>query len=186
MKKQPQIQINLINYKLEKKMSRQSMLLEWSVYLLVGLLIVGGIFLFNRSLHGKIEALNQENKVLQAELKAISVDTSTIGNNQKIVAAIKTRSLLVNSLLKQQKDYVPVYDELGQLNDSGIIFSNIDVQNGVVNVQGYANNHAKLVALLQTLRDSELFGDPANLQLSTAEDTREISFTMQMGLQEVK
>lgn len=162
------------------------MLLEWGIYLLAGLLVIGGIFLYNQALEKKIEALNQENKTLQAELKQTTVQTSAMQTTQKISAAVKTRSLLVNSLLKLQKDYVLVFDELGQLNGSGILISNIDVQNDTVNVRGYASSHGKLIALLQSLRDSEYFSDPANLQLSTDKDTGEISFSMQMSLEEGK
>ncbi|NLV20719.1 MAG: PilN domain-containing protein [Syntrophomonadaceae bacterium] len=186
MNSQPEIQINLINYKLEQKISRQTMLLEWGIYLLAGLLVIGGIFLYNQALEKKIEALNQENKVLQAELKQTTVETSAMQTTQKISAAVKTRSLLVNSLLKLQKDYVLVFDELGQLNGSGILISNIDVQNDTVNVKGYASSHRNLINLLQSLRGSEYFSDPANLQLSTNKDTGEISFNMQMSLEEGK
>lgn len=183
MNSQPEIQINLINYKLEQKITRKSMFLEWGIYLLIGLLLMGGIFVYNHTLQKQIAALNKENDSLQAELKQTTVQATATQNTKKIEAAIKTRSLVVNSLLKMQNNYLPVFDELGNLNGSGVLFTSIDVQNNTVNAKGYAANHAKLIALLQALQDSEYFSDPANLQISTDEDTREISFSMQMSLE---
>jgi hypothetical protein len=60
------------------------------------------------------------------------------------------------------------------------------VQNDKVNVRGYASGHRQLIELLQSLQDSEYFSVPANLQMSTNEDTGEISFSMQMSLEEGK
>ncbi len=186
MNGQPEIQINLINYKLEKKFTRKSMVMEWGLYLLVAGLVMGGLFLYNHSLENQIKALNKENTSLKTELKQTTVQTSAMQTTKKIETAVKTRSLLVNSLLKLQNDYVPFFDELGQLNGSGILLSNIDVQNDKVNVKGYASGHRQLINLLQTLQDSEYFSVPANLQMSTDEETGEISFSMQMSLEEGK
>jgi len=183
MNGQPEIQINLINYKLEKKTTRNSMFMELGLYLLIAVLIMGGLFFYNHSLVNKINALNKENASLQTELKQTTVQTSVMQTTKKIEAAIKTRSILVNSLLKLQKDYVPYFDELGQLNGSGILLSNIDVQSDKVNVKGYASGHRQLIELLQSLQDSEYFSVPANLQMSTNEETGEISFSMQMSLE---
>jgi len=186
MNGQPEIQINLINYKLEQRFTRKSMFMEWGLYLLVAVLIMGGIFFYNLSLEKQIKALNNESTSLQAELKQTTIQTSAMQTTQKIETAVKTRSLLVNSLLKLQNDYVPFFDELGQLNGSGILLSNIDVKDKTVNIKGYANGHRQLINLLQTLQDSEYFSVPANLQMSTDENTGEISFSMQMSLEEAK
>ncbi|HPF21609.1 MAG TPA: PilN domain-containing protein [Syntrophomonas sp.] len=183
MSGQPEVQINLINYKLEQKSTRQTMMKEWGIYLLIALLLVGGLFVYSNSMEKRIAALEKENASLQAELKQTTVQASTTQTGKKIEAAMKTRSLVVHSLQKMQNEYVPVFEELGDLNGSGILFTSIDVQNNTVNTRGYASSHGNLVALLQALRDSEQFSDPANLQLSTDEDTREISFSMQMGLE---
>ena len=183
MNGQPEIQINLINYKLEKKFTRKSMVMEWGLYLLIAGLVIGGLFIYNHSLENQIKALNKENTSLKTELKQTTVQTSAMQTTKKIETAVKTRSLLVNSLVKLQNDYVPFFDELGQLNGSGILLSNIDVQNDKVNVKGYASGHRQLINLLQTLQDSEYFSVPANLQMSTDEETGEISFSMQMSLE---
>jgi Tfp pilus assembly protein PilN len=186
MNGQPEIQINLINYKLEQKTNRNSMIMEWGIYLLVTILIIGGISFYNHLLENKIEALNNENSNLQTELKQTTVQTSAMQTTKKIEAVVKTRSLLVESLLKQENDYVPFFDELGQLNGSGILLSNIDMQKDRVNIKGYASGHRQMINLLQSLQDSEYFSVPANLQMSTNKDTGEISFSMQMSLEEAK
>jgi Tfp pilus assembly protein PilN len=186
MNGQPEIQINLINYKLEQKITRKSMVMEWGLYLLVAVLIMGGIFFYNHSLENQIKALSKENAALQAELEQTTVQTAAMQTTKKLETAVKTRSLLVNSLLKLQNDYVPYFDELGQLNGSGILLSNIDVQNDKVNVKGYASGHRQLINLLSSLQDSDYFSVPANLQMSTDKETGEISFSMQMSLEEGK
>lgn len=186
MNSQPEIQINLINYKLEKEISRQSTLLEWGVFVLIGVLVIGGIFFYNHGLQRQIDALNNENISLQSELKQSTVQVSALQTTRKIEAAVKTRGMMVSILTKNQNNFVPVLDELGQMNDSGLLISNIDLQPDTINVKGYAIGHSQLIKLLQSLRDSKYFSDPANLQIATNEDTGEISFSMQMSLEVAK
>lgn len=183
MNGQPEIQINLINYKLEKKMSAQTTLFEWGIYMLIGLLLLGGIFSYNYGLQKQVKALNNENLSLQNELKQSSVQVSTLQNSQKIEDAIKNRSKLVSALSAKQSNFVPVLDELGQMGDSGLLISNIDVKDGIINVKGYASGHRQLINLMASLRDSDSFSDPANLQMQTTKETGEISFSMQMSLE---
>jgi Tfp pilus assembly protein PilN len=183
MNGQPEIQINLINYKIEKQMSMQTALVEWGIYLLVGLLVLGGIFFFSHTLKNQITALNKENVSLQNELKQSSAQVSALQTSQKIEDAINTRSKLVSSLTAKQSNFVPVLDELGQLDGSGLLISNIDIKPDTINVKGYASGHRQMVNLLQDLRGSDYFSDPANLQLNTSEETGEISFSMQMSLE---
>ena len=182
----PEIQINLINYKIEKQLSIQTAMVEWGIYLLIGLLLLSGIFLFNHGLKNQINTLNKEKMGLQTELKQDTVQVTALQNSQKIEAAINSRSKLVSALSEKQSNFVPVLDELGQMTGSGVLISSIDVKDGTINVTGYASRHSKLIEFLQSLRDSAYFSDPANLQMQTSEVTGEISFSMQMSLEVVK
>ncbi|HWQ74931.1 MAG TPA: PilN domain-containing protein [Syntrophomonas sp.] len=186
MNSRPEFKINLINYKLEQKRSRQRKVLERSAYILIGLLLLGGVFLYNHYLTRQTEALHQENASLQTELRQRTVSSVPRQDVQQIKTAIKARSLVVTALQKQQTDFIPVLDALGEYYDADILLNHIDAQSDSIKISGLAGSQSELIRLLQSLNKSESVSDPSNLQINTNKDTGEISFSMQMSLKEVQ
>lgn len=186
MNSQPEFKINLISYKLEQRRFKQRKVLERSAYILIGLLLLGGVFLYNHYLARQIEALHQENASLRTELQQRAVSSVPRQDVQQIKAAVKARNLVVTALQKQQTDFAPMLDALGEYYDADILLHHIDVQSGIIKISGLAGSQSELIGLLQSLNKSESFSDPSNLQINSHKDTGEISFSMQIRLKEVQ
>ncbi|MEA1962046.1 MAG: hypothetical protein U9N81_12400 [Bacillota bacterium] len=183
MNRSREIQINLLNYKFEKQIARKRIIFEISIYCLIGVLIVGGLFFSTLSKRAQIADLQSANELLAVELQQSNAQTGSLVSKEKIVEQIKAREDLISNVESKQSNFAVVFEEIGKMSVPGILLIDIDVNDGNVVLNGLAASRSGMVSFLKWIKETFFAGEISDLKYDVNEETGELSFQLLVNLE---
>jgi len=182
------ILINLLPHReAARKLRRESFFGALGASVVVGLLIVGLVYLWFQS---QISSQQGRNAVLQTEIKRLEVQIKDIATLQAEITALKARQQAVEDLQADRNLPVHLLNELVKQLPSGVYINSLKQENQTVTFQGVAQSNERVSELLRNLLNSspwlerpELVEIVAGTVALTPRDQRRVAnFTIRAGL----
>ncbi len=182
------ILINLLPHReAARKLRRESFFGALGASVVVGLLVVGLVYLWFQS---QISSQQGRNTVLQTEIKRLEVQIKDIAALQAEITALKARQQAVEDLQADRNLPVHLLNELVKQLPSGVYINSLKQENQTVTFQGVAQSNERVSELLRNLLNNspwlerpELVEIVAGTVALTPRDQRRVAnFTIRAGL----
>lgn len=182
------ILINLLPHReAARKLRRESFFGALGASVVIGLLVVGLVYLWFQS---QISSQQGRNTVLQTEIKRIEVQIKDIAALQTEITALKARQQAVEDLQADRNLPVHLLNELVKQLPSGVYINSLKQENQTVMFQGVAQSNERVSELLRNLLNNspwlerpELVEIVAGTVALTPRDQRRVAnFTIRAGL----
>jgi type IV pilus assembly protein PilN len=182
------ILINLLPHReAARKRRREAFYTALGASALAGGVIAGGIFLWYAA---QISAQQNQNLVLETEIKRLEGQIKDIATLQEEIAALRARQQAVEDLQADRNMPVHLLNELVKQLPDGVYVSSLKQQNQVVSLTGVAQSNERVSELLRNLSNNspwltrpELVEITAGSVALTPRDQRRVAnFTMRVRL----
>lgn len=182
------ILINLLPHReLARKRQREAFFVSLAISALMGLLVVGLIYLWYQT---QIGLQNDRNQLLQSEVKKLDGQIKEIANLQTEINALKARQQAVEDLQADRNLPVHLLNELGKQLPPGLTLTSLRQENQAITLQGLAQSNERVSELLRNLLyNSPWLSKPElveivadNVTLNPKEQRRAARFTIRAGL----
>jgi type IV pilus assembly protein PilN len=152
------IKINLLSEKSKKKKARRSAnFLTMVGAVTLGTVLIAGVvvFLLKSEVSG-LKAQSEANRVIIANL---SKKISEVKRYEKLNKEIANRSVIIETLRKNQFVPVMMLDEVSRAVPEGIWLTVLIHREGVVTLEGYAFTNEQIVLYAENLKRTAQFSD---------------------------
>ena len=174
--------INLLPHREERrKRSRQHFYILSGGTALLGLLIVGAMHIF---VAGKIDAQEERNKFLKAEITKLEKEISEINSLKDQIGALLARKNIIETLQADRAQTVHLLDELAKQTPDGVYLRAVSQKGPGLSVLGYAQSNAMVSTLMRNIEASQWLANPQLIEVkaSTVDKKRLSEFTMTLSL----
>lgn len=154
---------------------------------LAGVVIAGVIYLW---LQGQISAQQDQNMILQKEIRVLEGQIKEIAGLEGEIAALRARQQAVEDLQSDRNLPVHLLSELVKQLPDGVYITNMRQENQLVSLQGIAQSNERVSELLRSLaNNTPWFTKPelieivaSNVTLGTRDQRRVSNFTIRVRL----
>jgi type IV pilus assembly protein PilN len=159
------IKINLLTEKRKRKIKGpKNLVFSLVVVNLAALLIAGGATLWVKS---KVTQLRDQNEANKAVIAKLATKINEIKSLEKLNKLLEQRSLLIETLRKNQSIPVRVLDEVSMLVPDGVWLSSLVFKDNSISLEGNAFSNFDIVSFMDNLKRS------ADLTDAYLEESRE-------------
>ncbi len=182
------ILINLLPHREVARKKRKDVFnLSLGASALAGGLIAGVIYLW---LQGQISAQQDQNMILQKEIKVLEGQIKEIAGLEGEIAALRARQQAVEDLQSDRNLPVHLLSELVKQLPDGVYVTSMKQENQLVSLQGVAQSNERVSELLRNLaNNTPWFTKPelveivaGNVTLGTRDQRRISNFTIRVRL----
>lgn len=182
------ILINLLPHREVARKKRKDVFnLSLGASALAGGLIAGVIYLW---LQGQISAQQDQNMILQKEIRVLEGQIKEIAGLEGEIAALRARQQAVEDLQSDRNLPVHLLSELVKQLPDGVYVTSMKQENQLVSLQGVAQSNERVSELLRNLaNNTHWFTKPelveivaGNITLGTREQRRISNFTIRVRL----
>jgi type IV pilus assembly protein PilN len=182
------ILINLLPHREAARKRRQDVFhLSLGASALAGGLIAGMIYLW---LQGQISAQQDQNMILQNEIRVLEGQIKEIAGLEGEIAALRARQQAVEDLQSDRNLPVHLLSELVKQLPDGVYVTSMKQENQLVSLQGVAQSNERVSELLRNLaNNTPWFTKPelveivaGSVTLGTREQRRVSNFTIRVRL----
>lgn len=182
------ILINLLPHREVARKKRKDVFnLSLGASALAGGLIAGVIYLW---LQGQISAQQDQNMILQKEIRVLEGQIKEIAGLEGEIAALRARQQAVEDLQSDRNLPVHLLSELVKQLPDGVYITNMKQENQLVSLQGVAQSNERVSELLRNLaNNTPWFTKPelveivaGNVTLGTRDQRRISNFTIRVRL----
>jgi len=154
---------------------------------LAGVVIAGVIYLW---LQGQISAQQDQNMILQKEIRVLEGQIKEIAGLEGEIAALRARQQAVEDLQSDRNLPVHLLSELVKQLPDGVYITNMRQENQLVSLQGIAQSNERVSELLRSLaNNTPWFTKPelieivaSNVTLGSRDQRRVSNFTIRVRL----
>lgn len=180
------IQINLMNYRLEPEIQRRNELVKIWLFVAVLVMLIGLMAGLYQAKHNQLAELQKANQNLKAELarqEAVHDEFVSSAKLQTEMGRWRQATGLVNG---NKLSYSKLFDDFDQMNVPGIFISNIEVKPDMLNVRGYTSNQASIADVVAWMTKTKRFGEITSLDTKMNKENGEFEFNISVPWKEAR
>jgi type IV pilus assembly protein PilN len=146
------VRINLLPHREQKRAAKK----REFIFVAAGTFIfaVAGALLIHTVLAGMVEAQQNKNKFLKAEIAKVDKEIEEIQRLKEQTAALLARKQIVETLQANRTEAVHLLDQLVRQLPDGIYLKGVKQTDNKVNLTGYAQSNARIATLMRNLDSS--------------------------------
>jgi type IV pilus assembly protein PilN len=174
--------INLLPHREERrKRGRQHFYILSGGTAILGLVIVGAMHVF---VANKIDAQEERNKFLKAEITKLEKEISEINSLKDQIQALLARKNIIETLQADRAQTVHLLDELAKQTPDGVYLRSVAQKGTSLSVLGYAQSNAMVSTLMRNIEASQWLANPQLIEVkaATVDKKRLSDFTMTLAL----
>lgn len=182
------ILINLLAHREAARKKRKDVFnISLLASVLAGGLVAGAVYLW---IQGQISEQQQQNQILQREIKVLETQIKEIAGLEEEIAALRARQQAVEDLQADRNLPVHLLTELVKQLPDGVYVTSMRQDNQLVTLQGVAQSNERVSELLRHLaNDTPWFAKPelveivaGNVTLAARDQRRVANFTIRVRL----
>lgn len=183
------IRINLLPHREEKRRQRR----QQFYFLAASMIVLGALIgvLVSTVIGGFIEAQEDKNNFLKAEIAKLDKDIAEIKRLRGQIDALLARKQVIESLQGHRAEPVLLLNELVRQTPEGVYLRSIKQAGLKVTLIGYAQSNARVSMLMRNLDGSEFLSQPQLVEIKVAnlkemDDRRVSEFTLDIMIDRPK
>lgn len=151
--------INLLPWReeLRKEQDRQLLVLAIFAWALMGMVVFYG----HLHMSARIEAQNNRNSFLQAEISKLDKQIKEIKDIKQKRAALVARMNVIYRLQADRTNLVYVMDRLVKTIPEGVYYTSLTKKGNTISLVGTAQSNARVSALMRNFEESRWFKNPS-------------------------
>ncbi len=180
------IQINLMNYRLEPETQRRNELIRMFAFVGVLIILMGIMAVTYGVKKSQVAELQKTNKSLTAQLAQEDRVRKGFVSSDKVQADMISWRLIVGEVKKLKSSYCGMFEEFDRMNIPGVFISNIDVKPDLINIKGYTNSQSNIADMVAWIAKTKRFGEITSLSSRLNKESGEIEFNISVPWKEAK
>jgi type IV pilus assembly protein PilN len=151
-----------------------------------GTAVVGAAlaFLIYQYYERQIQAQNDRNEFLQAEIKKLDKDIADINELKNQIQALLARKAIIETLQTDRAQTVYLLDQMVRQMPEGVYLKSMKQQGQKVHLTGYAQSNARVSTLMRNIEASPWLQNPQLIEVkaATVDKKRVSEFNMYLEL----
>jgi type IV pilus assembly protein PilN len=157
------IRVNLLPHREEKRKRRQQQFMTLAgISAVIGLLVVGAVWLF---LDNQVDQQKANVTYMKSEIDKLDKQIEEIRKIREETAALLAKKQVVESLQSNRSEPVQLLDQLLRQLPEGVYLKSIKQTGPKVNVLGYAQSNARVSTLMRNLGASPYLENPELVEI---------------------
>jgi type IV pilus assembly protein PilN len=180
------IRINLLPHREEKRKTRKTQFIAYSIFsLIAGALVVGFV---HAAISAQISYQERRNQYLKQQTEILDKQISEIKKLREQTDALMDRKTVVENLQTTRSDVVHLMDQMLRILPDGVYLRSLKQTGSVVNLVGYAQSNARVSTLMRAIDDSPWLSSPSLVEIHSvkAKGEQTNQFTLNFNLTKQK